>query len=121
LPAIGARRGLEVGVSLIVVDAALGESIPGPPGKIPIRCGRGSPRAGQRLKHLPGKRGTPRKAGELGEQALTRCGSTFEDLRVLAQGRRPGGAGSGVHNEQMGFPSGAVTLLFTDVEGGVGL
>jgi len=67
--------------------AALREFIASLSGKIAIRCGRGSPRAGQRPKHLPGQRGTPRKARELGEQALTRCGSIVEDLGVLAQGR----------------------------------
>ena len=35
--------------------------------------------------------------------------------------RRSGGRGIGVHNEQMGFPSGTVTLLFTDVEGSIRL
>lgn len=30
-------------------------------------------------------------------------------------------AGSGVHNGWMGFPSGPVTLLFTEIEGGIGL
>ncbi len=35
--------------------------------------------------------------------------------------RRSGGRGIGVHNEQMGFPSGTVTVLFTDVEGSIRL
>jgi hypothetical protein len=56
-------------------------------GEISIRRGRRLPGAGQHLKHLPGQRGTPGKAPELGEQGLARCGSSFEDLRVLAQGR----------------------------------
>jgi predicted ATPase/class 3 adenylate cyclase/DNA-binding CsgD family transcriptional regulator/tetratricopeptide (TPR) repeat protein len=36
-------------------------------------------------------------------------------------GAQTRGAGSGAHNEQMGFPSGTVTLLFTDVEGSIRL
>ena len=33
-------------------------------------------------------------------------------------GARAGGGGTGVHNGWMGLPSGMVTLLFTDIEGG---
>ena len=38
-----------------------------------------------------------------------------------ARAREQAGAGSGVHNGWMGFPSGPVTLLFTEIEGGIGL
>ena len=38
-----------------------------------------------------------------------------------ARGAKRTGAGSGAHNEQMGFGSGTVTLVFTDVEGSVRL
>ena len=44
-----------------------------------------------------------------------------DDDGAWAWGAPQGGAGVGVHNGRMGFPSGTVTLLFTDVEGSIRL
>ncbi len=66
-----------------------------------------------------GTGGSPGRIGP-GSRPTT---STAGTPTALGKGRAFGqaGAGSGVHNGWMGFPSGLVTLVFTDVEGSAGL